>query len=163
MSDPASTGQSVSAPAAQTDGGTPGDIGGGSGKTKGNNGWGNGDQNAPGGSLAHNNAENGSSGKSAPGNSGGLVVNAQGRMVGIPTNVQAEDRTLGRLGGILSVSAIRGALDNTQDSLPLPLSAPVPVKFSSEGGQPTPSSAETSWSRSLPWTNGSVPGDTPPA
>ncbi len=74
----------------------------------------------------------------SPGNSGGLVVNSQGRMVGIPTKVQAEGRTLGRLGGILSVSAIRGALDSTQNSLSLPLSGPVPVKFSGDTSQPTP-------------------------
>ncbi len=48
----------------------------------------------------------------SPGNSGGLVVNGQGLMVGIPTQVRSEDRTLGRLGGILSVSAVRAALSS---------------------------------------------------
>ena len=37
----------------------------------GNNGWGNGDQDAPGGSGGHNNAENNSGGNDRPGNSGG--------------------------------------------------------------------------------------------
>ena len=74
----------------------------------------------------------------SPGNSGGLVVNAQGRMVGIPTKVDAEGRTLGRLGGILSIAAVRSALDNTANSLPLPLRAPVPVRFSGDSPQATP-------------------------
>lgn len=47
----------------------------------------------------------------SPGNSGGLVVNGDGRMIGIPTLVRAEERTLGRLGAILTVTAIRAALD----------------------------------------------------
>jgi hypothetical protein len=47
----------------------------------------------------------------SPGNSGGLVVNADGRMIGIPTLVRSEERTLGRLGAILTVTAIRAALD----------------------------------------------------
>ncbi len=71
----------------------------------------------------------------SPGNSGGLVVNLNGEMVGIPTKVRAEGETLGRLGGILSLSVIRGAL-NSQASIPLPLTAPVPVKFSTNQQQP---------------------------
>ena len=47
----------------------------------------------------------------APGNSGGLAVNARGEMVGIPTTVRTEGRTGGRLGGILAVNAVRAALD----------------------------------------------------
>lgn len=47
----------------------------------------------------------------APGNSGGLAVNANGEMVGIPTMVRTEERTGGRLGGILPVNAVRAALD----------------------------------------------------
>ena len=47
----------------------------------------------------------------APGNSGGLVVNAQGEMVGIPTSVQTEEGTGGRLGGILAFNAVRAAMD----------------------------------------------------
>jgi hypothetical protein len=68
----------------------------------------------------------------SPGNSGGLVVNAQGRMVGIPTRVFSEERTLGRLGAILSVSAVRSALDNPGNTLALPLRSPVPVVFSGD-------------------------------
>jgi S1-C subfamily serine protease len=36
----------------------------------------------------------------APGNSGGLVVNSNGEMIGIPTTVRSESATGGRLGGI---------------------------------------------------------------
>ena len=50
----------------------------------------------------------------SPGNSGGLVVNSAGQMIGIPTEVHSEDRTLGRLGSILTVTAIRGALASQQ-------------------------------------------------
>ncbi|MCG8468951.1 MAG: serine protease [Gemmatimonadetes bacterium] len=46
----------------------------------------------------------------APGNSGGLAVNARGEMVGIPTAVRTEERTGGRLGGILALNAVRTAL-----------------------------------------------------
>lgn len=42
----------------------------------------------------------------APGNSGGLAVNAAGELLGIPTLVQGEDRTGGRLGGILPFTAV---------------------------------------------------------
>ena len=48
----------------------------------------------------------------APGNSGGLAVNAEGEMVGIPTTVRTERRTGGRLGGILAISAVRAAMDD---------------------------------------------------
>ena len=68
----------------------------------------------------------------SPGNSGGLVVNSQGRMIGIPTRVRSEDRTLGRLGAILSVSAVRSALDNPANTLSLPLREPVPILFSGD-------------------------------
>jgi len=50
----------------------------------------------------------------SPGNSGGLAVNNDGQMIGIPTQVRAEERTLGRLGAILTVTAIRAALDDQQ-------------------------------------------------
>ena len=49
--------------------------------------------------------------EAAPGNSGGLAVNAQGEMVGIPTTVAAEERTGGRLSRILGVNAIAAALE----------------------------------------------------
>ncbi len=42
----------------------------------------------------------------APGNSGGLAVNERGELLGIPTLVQGEDRTGGRLGGILPFGAV---------------------------------------------------------
>ncbi len=41
----------------------------------------------------------------SPGNSGGLAVNQSGEFIGIPTAVQTEDETLGRLGGLLPLSA----------------------------------------------------------
>ena len=48
----------------------------------------------------------------ASGNSGGLAVNARGEMVGIPTQVRTEERTGGRLGGILAVNAVNAALND---------------------------------------------------
>lgn len=42
----------------------------------------------------------------SPGNSGGLAVNTQGQVVGIPTAVSSERETGGRLGGILPMSAV---------------------------------------------------------
>lgn len=42
----------------------------------------------------------------SPGNSGGLAVTASGELLGIPTSVRSEDRTMGRLGGILPFSAV---------------------------------------------------------
>lgn len=47
----------------------------------------------------------------SPGNSGGLAVDAGGRIVGIPTAVRTELQTGGRLGGILSIGAAQAALD----------------------------------------------------
>jgi serine protease Do len=46
----------------------------------------------------------------SPGNSGGLVVNAGGEMVGIPTQVLVEEGTGGRLGGILPINAVEAAM-----------------------------------------------------
>ncbi len=42
----------------------------------------------------------------APGNSGGLVVDGNGRFVGIPTFVESEDVTGGRLGGIRAAPVV---------------------------------------------------------
>ncbi len=47
----------------------------------------------------------------SPGNSGGLAVNANGEIVGLPTAVRTENHTGGRLGGILSIDAVQAALD----------------------------------------------------
>lgn len=46
----------------------------------------------------------------SPGNSGGLVVNELGEFIGIPTAVESEERTLGRLGGILPMTAVAALL-----------------------------------------------------
>ncbi len=73
----------------------------------------------------------------SPGNSGGLAVNLMGQMIGIPTKVQAEGETLGRLGGILSDAAIQGALQSPNDTLQLPINGPVPIKFSADETQPS--------------------------
>ncbi|MCS6835186.1 MAG: serine protease [Anaerolineae bacterium] len=43
----------------------------------------------------------------SPGNSGGLAVSLEGELIGIPTSVNAEERTLGRLGGILPFRAVQ--------------------------------------------------------
>ncbi len=47
----------------------------------------------------------------SPGNSGGLAANADGELIGIPTAVRSEERTLGRLGGILSAAAVSRAVN----------------------------------------------------
>ncbi|MDX1991048.1 MAG: serine protease [bacterium] len=54
----------------------------------------------------------------SPGNSGGLVVNAEGEFVGIPTAVAAEGQTGGRLGGILALPAILSELQLDEESAP---------------------------------------------
>lgn len=46
----------------------------------------------------------------SPGNSGGLVVDDSGAFLGLPTMVRAEERTLGRLGGILPFVAVETVL-----------------------------------------------------
>ncbi|MEN1729186.1 MAG: serine protease [Pseudomonadota bacterium] len=65
----------------------------------------------------------------SPGNSGGLVVNEDGEMVGIPTSVISEGETGGRLGGILPVTAVRAAvaqgLEDDVSQMGLATSAPV--------------------------------------
>ena len=47
------------------------------------------------------------------GNSGGLVVDENGMLIGLPTWVVSEDRTAGRLGGILPLVAIEKSLTVT--------------------------------------------------
>lgn len=70
----------------------------------------------------------------APGNSGGLVVDSQGRPVGIPTAVRAEERTGGRLGGVLPFDFVQTAVTGgiTPED-PLVLLGDAPVANSSSG------------------------------
>jgi len=70
----------------------------------------------------------------SPGNSGGLVVDSSGRMIGIPTQVRSEERTLGRLGGILTLSAIRGALASEPTNvLPTQVAVVQPTRVPGKG------------------------------
>lgn len=46
----------------------------------------------------------------APGNSGGIAINEQGQVIGIPTFVITESQTGGRLGSILSIQVIDAVL-----------------------------------------------------
>lgn len=50
----------------------------------------------------------------APGNSGGLAVNAAGELVGVPTWVRSEQRTLGRISGMLPVELVATLIDGDQ-------------------------------------------------
>jgi serine protease Do len=70
----------------------------------------------------------------SPGNSGGLVVNERGEMIGIPTAVISEERTGGRLGGILPVNAVQAAVAQglEQDLARIASATSAPVI---EGGQ----------------------------
>ncbi len=54
----------------------------------------------------------------SPGNSGGLAVNSLGEMMGIPTEVLTEERTGGRLGGLLAMNAVSVAIDAGLESDP---------------------------------------------
>jgi S1-C subfamily serine protease len=47
----------------------------------------------------------------SPGNSGGVAVNEEGELIGIPTYVSSEERTLGRLGGLRPIVLARPLLD----------------------------------------------------
>lgn len=53
----------------------------------------------------------------SPGNSGGLVVDANGKFIGIPTFVSSEDRTGGRLGGIVTAQAVATVLSDEGKNL----------------------------------------------
>jgi S1-C subfamily serine protease len=46
----------------------------------------------------------------APGNSGGMAVNGDGMFIGIPSGVFSEERTGGRLAGVIPIRAIRAAI-----------------------------------------------------
>ncbi len=81
----------------------------------------------------------------SPGNSGGLVVNSSGQMVGIPTSVRSEERTLGRLGAILGVTVIRSVVQNDQGQ-----AAPTSVPAAPTGkGTPIPPQATEEVAQSL--------------
>jgi pSer/pThr/pTyr-binding forkhead associated (FHA) protein/S1-C subfamily serine protease len=43
----------------------------------------------------------------SPGNSGGTAINAAGDLIGVPTGVQVEQRTLGRIGKIRPINALK--------------------------------------------------------
>lgn len=47
----------------------------------------------------------------SPGNSGGLAVNGDGELIGLPTAVVSEDRTGGRIGGILPIIAVNALVN----------------------------------------------------
>lgn len=51
----------------------------------------------------------------SPGNSGGLAVNLNGEMIGIPTAVSSEERTGGRLAGLIPLSTVAALLDIQRD------------------------------------------------
>ena len=70
----------------------------------------------------------------APGNSGGLAVNAQGEMIGIPTMVQQEPETGGRFAWILPFGVIRAEVSAGLEIGPLPEDRPAPVPPIEDGG-----------------------------
>jgi pSer/pThr/pTyr-binding forkhead associated (FHA) protein/S1-C subfamily serine protease len=43
----------------------------------------------------------------SPGNSGGTAINAAGELIGVPTGVQVEQRTLGRIGKVRPINALK--------------------------------------------------------
>jgi pSer/pThr/pTyr-binding forkhead associated (FHA) protein/S1-C subfamily serine protease len=43
----------------------------------------------------------------SPGNSGGTAINAAGELIGVPTGVQVEQRTLGRIGRVRPINALK--------------------------------------------------------
>jgi len=83
----------------------------------------------------------------SPGNSGGLAVNVQGQMVGIPSWVLTEEQTGGRLGGILAVSAVDATLASGLETDPSRIAAgtlaPVVEGGTLDYGQPPSFASET--------------------
>ncbi len=69
----------------------------------------------------------------SPGNSGGLVVDDSGAFLGIPTMVRSEERTLGRLGGILPFIAVETVLGAYEQGM-----IPDSVNFTVNNASPTP-------------------------
>jgi S1-C subfamily serine protease len=63
----------------------------------------------------------------APGNSGGLVVNGDGEFVGIPTFVQTEQETGGRLGGIRPAEVALMAVSNRAHNSTASAAPPTPT------------------------------------
>ena len=47
----------------------------------------------------------------SPGNSGGAATNQRGELIGLPTWVRTESRTMGRLGNVLSINVIQSIMD----------------------------------------------------
>lgn len=48
----------------------------------------------------------------SPGNSGGIAINGNGEVIGLPTYVRTESQTGGRLGSILSIQVVNAILDS---------------------------------------------------
>lgn len=98
----------------------------------------------------------------APGNSGGLAVNGNGEFVGIPTSVQIEYDTGGRLGGIRPAQMVLAAAQNAQapsqqarrsQSPPACVSAPHPRMIVDHFGRVTFTTGEPVRVRTGPGTN----------
>jgi S1-C subfamily serine protease len=69
----------------------------------------------------------------APGNSGGLVVNGDGEFVGIPTFVQTEQETGGRLGGIRPAEVALMAVSDGNPSNTAATASPTPTATPAAG------------------------------
>jgi len=75
----------------------------------------------------------------SPGNSGGLAVSLQGELLGIPTSVRSEERTLGRLGGILPFRAVKALAQAGANTVRVTGSNPsAPGDFSQQAAPSSP-------------------------
>lgn len=96
----------------------------------------------------------------SPGNSGGLVVDDTGAFLGIPTMVRSEERTLGRLGGILPFIAVETVLGAYEQGM-IPDSVNLTVNNASESEicylYVSPSSA-SEWGPDALGDSGTIPG-----